>query len=138
MPGPWRNEDGEIAEFFRADPILHAATYAAITRLGPSLKVYQTQSNYFPVRYRPEINPYKHLVQNSRPDLERNPPRIDLDAYRQKTGIKPDLVTVWGDDSELVEENLKGLLKSLGRTHRAEQAFQVPGPLTPFRAEGVN
>ena len=127
--GPTLGADGEHQPLFRVDHMRHAAIYAAVTRLGPSLKVYQAQSNFFPIRYRSDVNPYQHLVRDRRPDLESKPPRIDLTRYLENTGIRPDVIALWGDSRESrKQERIDDLSRTLKQHYISITQTDRPGP----------
>jgi hypothetical protein len=59
---------------------------------------YEAATGYFPVLYRPEVNPYDHMgLLPAVPDrgLESTPPRIDIAGYQRVTGQRVDYVLVW-------------------------------------------
>lgn len=75
-------------------PLLHAAGYLVVDRHVVYLKNFQAaHGNFFPIYYRPELNPFKQLS----PDLEKSPPRqVNLD-YPEGVAGRVDYVLLWGE-----------------------------------------
>jgi hypothetical protein len=89
------------------NPFLHAGGYLAAQRGLVDLLNYSANSDWFPhfpLRFRPELNPFRHLVPphdarlaNEAPThpLEWEPPAVDFLSYAQRTGGRVDYVLVW-------------------------------------------
>lgn len=80
---------------FRIDPLRHASGYIAVRRKTIDLNLYQAKTDYFPVEYRGDRDPFQHIsgstpVGTVRPDLRF----ID---YHERTGGRVDYVHIWGD-----------------------------------------
>lgn len=83
----------------RVGPFRHAAGYVAAERHIIDLANYEANTSYFPVRYRPEVNPYLHLgADDTTPDhgLESLPPHVDVPGYTARTGQVVEYVLIWG------------------------------------------
>ncbi len=74
----------------RVLPFLHAGDSIAAVRNVVSLDLFAAGTDAFPVRYRPERNPYRYLL-----DAER---RIET-RYPRETGGRVDYVMVWWPDA---------------------------------------
>ncbi len=75
----------------RVLPFLHAASWIAADRGVVDLLNYEADLGYFPVRFRPEANPYRIL----RAGLETRPPCVALNRY-DRLGPRPlDYILVW-------------------------------------------
>jgi hypothetical protein len=76
----------------RVLPFLHAASWIAAERGVVDLLNYEADLGYFPVRFRPEANPYRIL----RTGLETRPPCVSLNRY-DRLGPRPlEYILVWG------------------------------------------
>src|SRR5206468_2378303 len=76
----------------------HAAAYLTLRGNVVELENYEANTTYFPVRYRPELNPFDHLGRENAPDrgLQAEPPDIsDIRAYERRTGRRVDYVLLW-------------------------------------------
>jgi hypothetical protein len=78
---------------FRLWPFVHALGYVAARRPIVDLGLYEAGEDYFPLRYRPELDPYRHLSIGP-VGVEEVPPRIDIAAY-ERSGGRIDYVLVW-------------------------------------------
>jgi hypothetical protein len=84
-------EDGTSLAL-RVLPFLHAAAWIAAERGVVDLANYEADLGYFPVRFRPEANPYRIL----RRGLETSPPCVSLNRY-DRLGPQPlEYILVWG------------------------------------------
>lgn len=84
--------DGRILSW-RVFPFLHASGYIAAQRGVVNLANYQADSGYFPLVFRPEVNPYTHIGRNG--GIEIEPPSVDFLTYPQRTGGQVDYVLIW-------------------------------------------
>ncbi len=84
-------EDGSPLSL-RVLPFLHAASWIAAERGVVDLLNYEADLGYFPVRFRPEANPYRLL----RAGLETRPPCLPLNRYDRLAPRPMDFVLVWG------------------------------------------
>jgi hypothetical protein len=79
---------------YRIQPFLHAGSHATAGKPVADLSLYAANyEGYFPVHYRPELNPYRHIAQRHR--AERVPPWVDFLTYPQRTGGRVDYVLIW-------------------------------------------
>jgi hypothetical protein len=81
---------------FRTRPFLHADSGAAAERLFISLTLNQANEDYFPVMYRPEVNPFRRGAILG--PLEVEPPAVDPLGYTARTGRSVDYVLLWQGD----------------------------------------
>jgi hypothetical protein len=82
----------------RVAPFRHAAGLLAVQRRAVDLANYEGKVGYFPLIYRPEVNPFDLVsLDNSNPDrgLEGIPPRVDFLSYPQRSGQPIDYVLLW-------------------------------------------
>ena len=97
---------------FKPQPFAHAAGYLTALFGVADLGCYQADRGYFPILYRDEVNPYRHLASDA--DLE-TPGGIDLLAY-ERTGGRVDQVVLWGLRGHLRERpDVRPLLAQLDR-----------------------
>ena len=82
----------------RSQPFFSAAGYAAVNRQAIDLRNYEAGLNYFPIRYRDDVNPYKKLaiLRGKEVGLDLVPQRIDLARYMASTRGRVDYVVLWG------------------------------------------
>lgn len=89
---------------WRTDPFRHAASYIAMRTGGIDLRssmMAQSVYGYFPVIYRPALDPYAVMG-----DVESNPPEIDLLGFEERTGERVDYVLIWDYDGTTPEDSL--------------------------------
>jgi hypothetical protein len=82
-----------------AAPFYMISGYIAAQRNAVDLRNYEARTDHFPVRFRPELNPYKHLAVGR--GLDEIPPKIDIANFRRQGG-EIDYVLIWA-----IPENLK-------------------------------
>src|SRR5262249_20254070 len=83
----------------RVSAFRHAGGYLAVERHLALLKNYEATTGYFPILYRPELNPYTHMGTDETAmgnGLESVPPSIDLVDYTRRTGQPVDYLLIWG------------------------------------------
>jgi hypothetical protein len=84
----------------------HAAGYLA-ARVGViDMENYEGHSGYFPVDFRPEVDPFVQLNPGSAGQdvgLQAEPPDVDFLKYTERTGIPVDYVLLWDVRPELRE-----------------------------------
>jgi hypothetical protein len=76
----------------------HAAGYLAAEGGAVDLDNYEADTTYFPVRFKEEANPFRHIgVGGTGPDqgLQAEPPRVEFLTYPQRTGRPVDFVLLW-------------------------------------------
>jgi hypothetical protein len=85
-------EGGEIS--YRIQPFVHAASHVTAEKAVADLRLYAANyEGYFPVHYRPELNPYRHIAQGYW--SERIPPWVEFLTYARRTGGRVDYVLLW-------------------------------------------
>lgn len=72
---------------------LHGAGYLAADRAAIDLANYEAYTDYFPMRFRADKSPQKFATK-----LSSGAPRVKLDAYFQKTGVRVDYVLLLAQD----------------------------------------
>jgi hypothetical protein len=98
-----RGPDGENLTY-RVGPFRHAAGYLAAERRLVDLDNYEANSGYFPLRFRPEVEPYIHMGKDRRLPgfgLEAVPPCVDFLDYPTNTGQEVDYVLIWAVSDDL-------------------------------------
>ena len=105
---------------FRLWPFVHALGYVAGRRPIVDLGLYEAGEDYFPLRYRPELDPYRQLSIGP-VGLEEVPPRIDIPRYERRGG-RVDYVLLWqpraaAADHPLTRELYRQLHDGFERVH---------------------
>ena len=85
---------------FRTWPFVHAGGYIAARKRLVDLSLYEANENYFPLYYRPALNPFLRLAPGPL-GIESRPPEVDLLGYPLRTGGSVDYVLLWGLRDEL-------------------------------------
>ncbi len=83
----------------RVGPFRHAAGHLAVSRHVVNLANYEATTGYFPILYRPDVNPYLHMGKDEQVldhGLHTVPPRVDLLEYQKSTGQPVDYIVIWG------------------------------------------
>jgi len=73
-------------------PFYMASGYIAVARQAVDLRNYEADTDHFPVRFVPKLNPYEHLAVGGFDTLR---PNIDIDGFR-RLGGEVDYVLLWG------------------------------------------
>lgn len=95
-----QGEDGKGGNtIFRTWPFVHAGGYLAARKRLVDLSLYEANEDYFPLYYRPALNPFLHLAPGPL-GIESRPPEVDILGYR-RTGGSVDYVLLWGLRDEL-------------------------------------
>jgi hypothetical protein len=89
----------------RSQAFYSAAGYAAVNRHAVDLRNYEAGLDYFPVRFKAQTNPYKHLavMRGKQNGLEMVPQVVDLRGYRPHG--KADFVVIWGPNANFQNES---------------------------------
>ena len=129
------DEDPEVA-VFRTRPYVHAGGYIATRRTLADLSLYEANENYFPIYYRPELNPFLHLA-TVYLGIETFPPQVDLLGYPRRTGGTVDYVMLWDlKENRLGDPKARAVLEQLAAGYR-EIPVPGDGKVRLFRANGV-
>ncbi|HSS78457.1 MAG TPA: hypothetical protein VLV54_17145 [Thermoanaerobaculia bacterium] len=91
----WGEQPNGSPLAFRSEPFLHAGGYIGAEKRLVDLSLYEANEDYFPIYYRPELNPYLHLSVGLL-GIEQEPPKAEILAYPQQTGGRVDYVLIWG------------------------------------------
>lgn len=72
----------------------HAAAYLTARGDVVELENYEANTSYFPVRFRPELNPFDHIGRENAPDrgLQAEPPDVKSLSYPPDAGQRVDFV----------------------------------------------
>ncbi len=91
--GEWMSGHAGISIFYQSQHYLIWEKPAGI------LLNLQANVNYFPIVFRSEVNPFKHIVRLL-PEF-RAYRHFDLENYHEKTGVRVDYVILWGEDQNI-------------------------------------
>ena len=98
---------------------VHAGGYLAASRGCVNLRNYEAGLNYFPVRYRPERDPFAFLVVDG--DRLALPPRLDFSGYPARSGGRADYVLLWCHDPLVNQEPASlSILSQLKKDYRLQ------------------
>jgi hypothetical protein len=78
----------------KVQPFQHAAGWIGARHDVADLSLFQAAMGYFPIVYRPERDPYRHL--GTMAALEGEEHDLDLAGYERATGVRIDNVLLWG------------------------------------------
>jgi hypothetical protein len=84
-----------------AAPFYMISGYIAAQRDAVDLRNYEARTDHFPVRFRPELSPYKHLAVAR--GLDEIPPKIDIANFR-KHGGEIDYILIWAIPDDLKDD----------------------------------
>jgi len=108
-----QGEDGRSKLAFRTWPFVHAGGYIGARKRLVDLSLYEASSDFFPLYFRPALDPYRHLA-IEKGSMEMDPPRADLLGYPKRTGGRVDYVLLWGlRDERRNEPKARALLDQL-------------------------
>jgi len=87
--------DGRVLST-KVRPFLHASGHIAAQRHVVDLTNYEAGAyDYFPILFRSDLNPYRHISIKNR-SIVWEPPQVDFLTYPRRTGGQVDYVLVWG------------------------------------------
>lgn len=86
-------------------PFLHSAGYIAAQKNIVTLNNYEANTGYFPILFRPQLNPFVHIVTAGK--MDDKPPWVDFISYHKKTGGYVDYVLIWGVRKEEINTKVK-------------------------------
>jgi len=110
-----RTADARVSSIDVA-PFYMASGYIAARRDAVDLRNYEGNTDHFPVRFRDELNPYKHLAVGD--GLNEVPPKVDIEGYRKRGG-EVDYVIVWGlEDVFRDNEGTQALYRQLEKGYK--------------------
>lgn len=84
---------------FRATPFFSADGHIAIDRRAVDLRNYEAGLDYFPVRFRPAVDPFKHLAEldaQGNNGLMAVPQLVNIARYEASTHVPVEYVLLWG------------------------------------------
>jgi hypothetical protein len=90
---------------------IHSADYLGAEKSLVMLDNYEGAKGYFPINWRPEVNPFDHLGRGIS-GSEAIPPMIDLKYYIQETKVQVDYVLEWCRGKDWPEGELQPELKA--------------------------
>jgi hypothetical protein len=87
--------DGKLLSL-KVRPFLHASGHIAAQKHIVEFTNYEAGAfDFFPVIFRPNLNPYDHIGMKDR-SIVWEPPQVDFLTYAERTGGRVDYVLVWG------------------------------------------
>jgi hypothetical protein len=98
-----RGDGGGDDLAYRTEPFIHAGGYVAARKRLVDLSLYEANEDYFPLYFRPSLNPYRYLGIGLL-GIEEVPPHVDIAGYPRRTGGRVDYVLVWGLRDERRDE----------------------------------
>lgn len=75
-----------------------AAGYIAAERDAVDLRNYEANTDHFPMRFVPRLNPYRELAVGM--GFDEVPPKIDLERFR-RAGGEVEYILLWGVSDEI-------------------------------------
>ncbi len=103
-------DGGEIS--YRVQPFVHAGSHITARKPVVDLRLYAANyEGYFPVHYRPELNPYSHIAQGYW--AERVPPWVEFLTYPRRTGGRVDYVLIWQAPPDRKHPAMRSLWRQL-------------------------
>ncbi|HEY4573166.1 MAG TPA: hypothetical protein VIJ26_04365, partial [Thermoanaerobaculia bacterium] len=98
---------------FRTEPLLHVGGYVAARKRLVDLSLYEANENYFPLLFRPSLNPYLYMSHGLL-GIEKVPPEVDLLGYSRRTGGRIDYVLLWAlRDDQRGDREVRAVLDQL-------------------------
>ncbi|MEQ9423533.1 MAG: hypothetical protein RJQ09_03880 [Cyclobacteriaceae bacterium] len=95
---------------------MHVSDYLGAIKPSILLGNYEGNTGYFPIDWKPEMNPFRHLSSNE--GLEFQPPSVDIDNYQNKTGSDIDYVILWClDEQYMSHEYTVNILEQLSANY---------------------
>jgi hypothetical protein len=120
-------------------PFAHASSYISAERRSLELDNYEAQTSYFPLMFRPRLNPAVHIAV-SKPAFQcphQAPPRVDFLTYPQRTGGRVDYVLLWGArDEQLGSAEAKDILRQLEAGYELVYTSPQRGLVQLYRRKG--
>jgi hypothetical protein len=108
----------------RIAAFLHASAILAAERGGVDLGNYEANATCFPLRFRPERNPFSLIGFHE--GLEAEPPRADFIHYEQRTGSRVEYVVLGGVRAEHDHDlRAKAIFKQVAMSY--DKIFVSPG-----------
>jgi hypothetical protein len=117
----------------------HAGAYLTLRGDVIDLENYEANTTYFPVRYRPDVNPFDHIGRDNAPDrgLQAEPPDVDFLGYPQRTAWRTvDYVLLW-NVTDRTRDTPAGaaIFEQLDKGY--ERVETPPGPIQLYRRKNL-
>ncbi|MEM9161685.1 MAG: hypothetical protein AAGC54_01280, partial [Cyanobacteria bacterium P01_F01_bin.4] len=120
-PALWRPP--KFVRPWQINTFINASGYVAVARQAVLLNNYQANEDYFPVNFRPELNPFEILDEDDW-RLGRAP-YVDILGYSDITGRPIDYVSIWRtSDHPLEEAGAQAIFQQLSSAY--ELIYQSP------------
>jgi hypothetical protein len=123
--------DGRVLSS-RIGLFLHAPGHIGAQRRVVELDNYEGNTGYFPVQFRPAVNPFAHIGA-----IEAQPPQVEFLTYPARTGGRVDYVLVWRvRDDQREHEHTKSIFRQLDEGY--DRIFTSPqrGFMKLYRRKG--
>lgn len=91
-PNLWRPP--KFVRPWQLNPFINVSGHIAVARKAVLLNNYQANEDYFPVNFRPELNPFEIMATDDWRLLGKNL-HVDILGYAAKTGRPIDYVAIW-------------------------------------------
>jgi hypothetical protein len=108
----------------------HAAAYLTLRGDVVELENYEANTTYFPVRYRPELNPFDRIGRENAPDkgLQATPPQVQFLTYPERV----DYVLLWNVTQDTRNSSAgAAIFDQLGRDY--QRVEMTPGLIELYR-----
>lgn len=103
--------DGQFLSW-RIPAFYHAANYIAVEKHLVNLTNFHATKDYFPIRFRPHLNPYDQM--GFKDNIDGTPPPVDFMTYSERTGGEVDYVLLWGlREEQRTHENTQSIFRQL-------------------------
>lgn len=118
--------------------LLHASGYITAAKNGVNLNNYEARQGYFPVNYRPKLNPSLLLPTGRNGHLESENPDVDILSYPARSGGQIDYVLMWGYLPERVnDEASRSLMRQLEQGYVFVAASSGKGLMKLYRRKDL-
>lgn len=116
-------------------PFLHAADLIALQKHAILLSDYEERAGYFPLLFRPELDPNELLA--SWEDVEPSPGQVEIVAYGEETGRPIECVLLWGERRQEAENaDMQPLFSQLQTAYVRIFVSQPRGLLQVYMLKG--
>ncbi len=97
----------------------HISGYIGASKQRIIFDNYEANTQYFPLLWKKEVNPYLNISSQNQEGIELNPPKVDVLSYNKKEICKIDYIIVWGDKSRFNNsEDIINLNKQLTEDYK--------------------
>ncbi|MEO0458611.1 MAG: hypothetical protein AAF152_18815 [Cyanobacteria bacterium P01_A01_bin.114] len=134
-PNLWRPP--EFVRPWQINTFINASGYVAVARQAVLLNNYQGNEDYFPINFRPELNPFT-ILETDDWQLGRRP-SVNILGYTEMTGRPIDYVTIWRtSDYPLQEEGAQAIFQQLFSAYDRIYTSPQRGYAQLYRRKGLS